>query len=289
MRSSISLLGMAAAVVALAIPGSAGAATTLGETSVPNGGACSPEQTLIQTASTGGPYAAPFAGVITSWSHQAGSFPGQIKFKVARPAGGFNFTIVGEDGPRTTTAGTFHTYPTQIPVQAGDVIGLALITESDCFTLASTADKYGSRGDDPPPNTTLPYAQSSGLRLDVSAVLEPDADNDGFGDETQDGCPADASTQGPCPDRVAPSATISKGPKNKTKKKTATFEFAGADVRAVASFQCSLDGAPFTACTSPHTITVKKGKHTFQVRAIDQAGNVGAPASDSWKRKKRKK
>jgi hypothetical protein len=35
---------------------------------------------------------------------------------------------------------------------------------------------------------------------------------------------------------------------------------------------------------------VKKGKHTFEVRAVDAAGNVDpTPASDTWKRKKKKK
>src|SRR5690606_7431051 len=33
----------------------------------------------------------------------------------------------------------------------------------------------------------------------VTAVVEPDADGDGFGDETQDLCPAAAPLQGPCP------------------------------------------------------------------------------------------
>src|SRR5262249_49078219 len=37
----------------------------------------------------------------------------------------------------------------------------------------------------------------------VSAVIEPDADHDGFGDETQDQCPTQATTQGPC-DTAAP-------------------------------------------------------------------------------------
>jgi hypothetical protein len=37
----------------------------------------------------------------------------------------------------------------------------------------------------------------------VQAVVEPDADKDGFGDETQDGCPTQASTQGVC-DNAAP-------------------------------------------------------------------------------------
>jgi hypothetical protein len=90
------------------------------------------------------------------------------------------------------------------------------------------------------------------------------------------------------PDTNTPEATITKGPKNKTRKKKATFEFAGTDARAVASFQCKLDGEAFAPCTSPHTVRVKKGKHTFQVQAIDQAGNIGQPATDTWKRKKKK-
>ena len=90
-------------------------------------------------------------------------------------------------------------------------------------------------------------------------------------------------------DATAPTAQITNGPKNKTKKKTATFEFNGSDARAIASFQCSVDGKQFATCSSPHTVKVKKGKHTFQVRAVDEAGNVGAPATDTWKRKKRRK
>jgi hypothetical protein len=90
-------------------------------------------------------------------------------------------------------------------------------------------------------------------------------------------------------DSAPPDTTITKGPKDKTKKKTATFEFTGTDARAVASFQCKLDGSAFAGCTSPHTVKVNKGKHTFQVQAIDQAGNVGSPATDTWKRKKRKR
>jgi hypothetical protein len=92
------------------------------------------------------------------------------------------------------------------------------------------------------------------------------------------------------PDTAAPDTQITKGPKDKTKKKQATFEFAGSDARALAGFECSLDGAAFAACTSPHTVKVKKGKHNFQVRATDQAGNADpTPASDDWKRKKKKK
>jgi hypothetical protein len=79
-----------------------------------------------------------------------------------------------------------------------------------------------------------------------------------------------------------------RGPKNKTKKNTASFEFAGSDARAISDFECSLDREAFRARSSPYTVKVKPGKHTFQVRAIDQAGNVGPPATDTWKRKKKK-
>ena len=40
----------------------------------------------------------------------------------------------------------------------------------------------------------------------ASADIEPDADHDGFGDETQDQCPTQATTQGPC-DTAAPAVS----------------------------------------------------------------------------------
>ena len=93
----------------------------------------------------------------------------------------------------------------------------------------------------------------------------------------------------PAADTTPPETTITKGPKDKTKEKQATFEFSGSDARAVAGFECSLDGGTFTACTSPHTVKVNKGKHTFSVRALDAAGNTGAAATDDWTVKKKKK
>jgi hypothetical protein len=40
--------------------------------------------------------------------------------------------------------------------------------------------------------------------LNVSATIEPDADKDGFGDETQDGCPTDPTQQLPCAPGTTP-------------------------------------------------------------------------------------
>ena len=77
----------------------------------------------------------------------------------------------------------------------------------------------------------------------------------------------------------APDTTITAGPKAKTKKKKTSvrlqLERAGRS-----SFECKLDGGNFQPCTSPQSVKVKKGTHTFQVRAIDAAGNVDPSAGD---------
>ena len=55
-------------------------------------------------------------------------------------------------------------------------------------------------GQGPKASTGEPTGQ-----LLVQAVIEPDADRDGYGDETQDACPANAQRQAaPCADTVKP-------------------------------------------------------------------------------------
>jgi hypothetical protein len=84
-----------------------------------------------------------------------------------------------------------------------------------------------------------------------------------------------------------PDTKIDKGPKKKTRKKRARFEFSSTTPGA--TFECSVDDKGFKPCTSPFTVKVKRGKHTFQVRAV--AGGVadGSPAEHKWKVKKPKR
>jgi len=60
--------------------------------------------------------------------------------------------------------------------------------------------------------------------------------------------------------------------------------FTGTDDVAVASFECSLDGAAFSSCSSPIGFaSLALTSHTFEVRAIDTAANVDpTPASFTW-------
>jgi hypothetical protein len=127
------------------------------------------------------------------------------------------------------------------------------------------------------------------VQLDVSAQLEPDADSDGFGDQTQDACPDDQAVQAgacPIPDTTAPQTALNRKPRKKSTRRRATFAFSS---EAGATFKCSRDGRPFSVCTSPLSFRAKLGRHSFVVFAKDAAGNVDdSPATASWMVKKRK-
>ncbi|MCW5802277.1 MAG: Ig-like domain repeat protein [Deltaproteobacteria bacterium] len=84
-------------------------------------------------------------------------------------------------------------------------------------------------------------------------------------------------------DTVAPTTTILEGPQALDNSSSPIFTFEGADDRGAITFECSLDGAAFAACTSPSTLQVADGTHEFRVRAKDDAGNVDdTPATHGW-------
>ena len=88
-------------------------------------------------------------------------------------------------------------------------------------------------------------------------------------------------------DTTPPETEITAKPAKKTKSKRAAFSFSSNEP---GTFQCSLDDAAFSACTSPFSKKVKPGRHTFAVKARDTAGNVDpSPASYRWKVKKKKR
>ena len=86
----------------------------------------------------------------------------------------------------------------------------------------------------------------------------------------------------PAVDRKAPNTAITKRVPRSTKSRNATFRFRSTEARS--TFQCKLDKKPFGPCRSPKAYRrLKRGKHTFQVRARDRAGNVDrSPAKATW-------
>lgn len=83
-------------------------------------------------------------------------------------------------------------------------------------------------------------------------------------------------------DIAAPDTTIDSGPSGTTADNTPTFGFSSSE--SDSSFECRLDAGAFAPCSSPYTTAaLADGAHTFEVRAIDPAGNTDqTPATRSF-------
>ena len=122
--------------------------------------------------------------------------------RVYRPtATAREFIPIAEGGlPQTVTASSgLHTFPAQISVQTGDLVGIRT-TDGPCGTNSlNGGDIYDTHpGTINPIGTADIYSEGAGNIYDISAALEPDCDKDGLGDETQDPNPsAVCPTTGP--------------------------------------------------------------------------------------------
>ena len=88
-------------------------------------------------------------------------------------------------------------------------------------------------------------------------------------------------------DHAPPDTSITSQPTNPTNSGNASLGYTGTDGSGtgIASYECKLDGAAFAACAAnPQTYSgLADGSHTFQVRAIDNVGNVDpTPAVYTW-------
>jgi hypothetical protein len=86
-------------------------------------------------------------------------------------------------------------------------------------------------------------------------------------------------------DTTPPDTVLTSVPTNPSKSRTAIFTFQGTDNGSgVGRFQCSLDNAAFSDCSSGINYGgLIDGNHSFAVKAIDNAGNADpTPAIYAW-------
>jgi len=238
---------LAVAGVALLAPASAGAATTLGQLRQPPAGIadCDPGKVYVQRTSTGSiRYSVPAGGgVISSWAVRPGLNANQAgSFKVLRDNGDNSFTVLATTAAQNLNSQeNVDSFPVRIPVQGGEFIAYSPTAQADQQCII---DNTGA-GNDTWSGTsaaavgaTFPVANEyPGRSLNLQASLEPDADRDGFGDETQDRCPTQAATSGQC-------AVVGGGggnpPADKTKPTFGSLSFSRSAFKAAGS------GAAFT-------------------------------------------
>jgi PASTA domain len=185
MQGSRSLLCVVAMLAALAFCSSAAADVTVGEVAP-----ATPEflcnlgpTDVIQLGTSGGnSYVVPQAGTLTSWSTAAAPGAGQtLSLKVYRPLGGTVYSVIGEDGPRALVPSVLDTFPIDIPVAAGDVIGLndgeaPLFNDACSFYTTPVGDVEGGLPGDAPTGSSLNFEAvdtMTEVRANVSANLVP--------------------------------------------------------------------------------------------------------------------
>jgi hypothetical protein len=272
MRARLTIATAGAVAAAFAAPASA--STIVGETPAPGDVTyeCNPLEGVEDASGTGAPsYTVPAAGVITSFRHYAAdAVDGQrIRLKTWRPgASDIQFEVAGASDAESLTPGTLNEFGARVPVAAGDMLGLATLTAGmECVFAGVPGDHhyYDGPGQDTPLGSsaylTVPM---SGFRWNIEATVEPDADGDGFGDETQDGCPEQGAFHGPCP----PETTILSGP-DFLRGPQARFRFRSSLPRS--RFTCRMDKRRPRPCASPVVFRdLKARKHTFRVYATIQ-------------------
>lgn len=199
-------VAVAACVVGLVFAAGANAAVTVGQLFTPTYRADCMAGTALQIdPGSGNGYSVPSAGVITSWSFNDGAdtVP-NLEFKVGRKVSGDDYTIVGTSVAGVQAPNTVVSFPARISVQAGDVIGL-YAGGGTCGSDTTGTYEWVDGTNEPLGSTTTFRLIDDDFTFPVAAQVEPDADGDGFGDETQDLCPTEANTQAACPSSSPPS------------------------------------------------------------------------------------
>src|SRR5438874_11127692 len=85
-------------------------------------GGCAWANTAL--ADPGANVTSPVTGAVVRW-RIAGNYSGTFSLRILRPAGGGQYTAVGTSSPMTATGTAVLLIPTNLPIQAGDLIGVA--------------------------------------------------------------------------------------------------------------------------------------------------------------------
>lgn len=187
-------------VAALHFVAPAGAATQVGQQC---DSASSGPSLLAQLAvDSGDSYTVPTDGVLTRWGSNRTSFGSTSVLRAVFVRGsGSIWNVEAATGFQVAPANVDATFEARQPVKAGSVLGISSFNSSNpiCSGLSSDNTTIANTSSFDP--TSFPTLDTTipGWRAAVWAIVEADADGDGYGDETQDKCPQSAAFQNPCP------------------------------------------------------------------------------------------
>jgi hypothetical protein len=209
--------------VALVLAPVAAASTTFGSTlAAPVGFGAFGNSVSSNLAAANTSATAPLDGVVTAFrvKHgRGGASPGAYAWRIltgaASPFAGRPATPSGQNDvylawPPSANPGIETWFPTDaqghavgVPIRAGELIALWTEKMADggtapAFGAFSSGASYLRHDGGDHASGSQAYAVFNGLEALIQGAIEPDADGDQYGDETQDPCPG-VPGLGPCP------------------------------------------------------------------------------------------
>lgn len=166
-------------LLVLATAVSAAATITVGQLFPPES-SCGDETYLQTGVASGTSYTVPAEGVITSWSFFTSDIAVPVlKLKVARPVALDVFSIVGESSAGVQVPDRVNTFPADIPVGTGDVIGIYAKGGGACATVTHAGgDTFVRDEGDPLPEMAAVFipsneANDGKLPVEVTVAVPP--------------------------------------------------------------------------------------------------------------------
>jgi uncharacterized repeat protein (TIGR01451 family) len=148
--------------------------------------------------------------VIASWTTKPGLDGTASRLAVFRPSS--SNALIGESPIESPIpAGNVASFPARITVEAGDVIGLENIDDGGIWCGLSTPEdavSFAARNGLGMQIGPQVFSFSNNVRANISAAVEPDADSDGYGDETQATADLGIAESGPASGTVGGNLTF---------------------------------------------------------------------------------
>jgi IPT/TIG domain/PASTA domain len=133
-------------------------------------------QTFFNTAlpEKGANLTSPVSGAIVRWRVQ-GAEGGPFYLRVLRPNGSGGYMAVGTSNPATPSGNGLQTFTANLPVQAGDLVGIDPTNVSDKIGVAEVAGaSYGVIFPPPFDGATVPPSDTkAGKEIELSAEVQP--------------------------------------------------------------------------------------------------------------------
>ena len=158
----------------------------------------------------------------------------------------------------------------------------------DCVSWGNFSGSTASPSGSPADGAGIPdgMALRRTIAPDCPTLLEAADDSNDSAADFFDATPeprdnASAIVEKAC---TGPASTIDTKPKNPTNVTAASFTYHS--TAAAVAFECKLDSGAFASCPAgemSYPGPLGEGNHTFQVRAENESGSFGTPASYTWR------